>query len=165
MLRQSISLTAAFALCGGVGSGGKSDVSPKENLESSHKASTTDTPDGLMVSFLSEVNAISDAMEKKESKETVDRLFQKAEATNKKLREWSLPTEDKKKLEDKYRPEIEKSDGEVLPSRGSVRRYGQSSAEVHRDGHGPGEVAFLSSCRPAEQAAAPDPAGTKQYRG
>jgi hypothetical protein len=109
MLRQTISLAAAFALCGGVGCGGKSEVSPKDTPESSHKASTTDMPDGLMVRFLSEVNEVSDAMERKEPKETIDKLFQKAEATNKKLREWPLPTEDKKKLEDKYRPEIEKA--------------------------------------------------------
>src|SRR5262245_1270101 len=56
-----------------------------------------------------EVDAVSGAMEKKEPKEKVDELFQKAEATNKKLGEWPIPTEDRKKLEDKYRPQIEKT--------------------------------------------------------
>jgi len=129
VLRLTIYLAAAFALFAGAACGGKSKVSTPDTPERIHESSTTDSPDDLMYNFLSEINDLSDAMEKKEPKDKVEALFQKAEATNKKMRELPLPTEDKKKLEDKHRTEIEKTMGKYFKAKA---QYAASGYQVPR---------------------------------
>jgi hypothetical protein len=109
MPRRTRSLVVVAILLGATGCGGRSDGVTKTTGRSTPTGPAPETPENLMTAFLSDVDAVSGAMEKKEPKETVDALFQKAEATNKKLRELSISTEDKKKLEDRFRAEIEKT--------------------------------------------------------
>ncbi|HEY2783884.1 MAG TPA: hypothetical protein VGJ05_02825 [Fimbriiglobus sp.] len=89
MIRRTLSLITAAALFGVAGCSGG--------------------PDSLVKELIGDMNAIADAMEKKESKETIEKLMDKMNATKKKFDDLKLSDDEKKKLMEKHKDEIEKA--------------------------------------------------------
>src|SRR5262245_31033895 len=88
MLRRSLCLAAAAALVT-AGCGGGAD--------------------SLMKDMISDMNALADAVEKNESEAKVKEIQDRMQATTKKLDDLKLSDDDKKKLIEKHKAELEKA--------------------------------------------------------
>lgn len=64
-------------------------------------------PDSLTKQSISQMNDLAAALEKKESQDTIKALAEKIKATNEKMEALKLSDKDKKKLQEKYKKEIE----------------------------------------------------------